>query len=149
MKNYVIEECTSEESDFIVNGIVDYNSTKVPFTQEPSFISINRVIKGASGDIKAGITSMLYCWNCLYIDVLWVREESRKEGYGSALLLEVEKLAKEKGCTLIHLDTFDFQAKEFYLKHGFEVFGILDDCPIEHQRYYLKKKIYLDRFIFV
>ena len=40
---------------------------------------------------------------------------------------------------LIHLDTFDFQAKDFYLKHGYEVFGVLDDCPKGHKRYYMKK----------
>lgn len=72
---------------------------------------------------------MLYCWNCLYIDVLWAKEEFRKEGYGSVFLNEVEKIAKEKGCKLIHLDTFDFQGKDFYIKNGYEVFGVLDDCP--------------------
>jgi ribosomal protein S18 acetylase RimI-like enzyme len=53
----------------------------------------------------------------LYIDVLWVKEESRGDGYGSALLEEMEKIAKEKGCKLVHLDTFDFQAKDFYERH--------------------------------
>lgn len=141
MRNYVIEKSTREEYEVIDNGIVEYNLSKVPFTQEPSFISINRVIKGSDGNMVAGINSMLYCWNCLYIDVLWVKEEFRKEGYGSVLLNEVEKIAKEKGCKLIHLDTFDFQAKDFYIKHGYEVFGVLDDCPIEHKRYYMKKNI--------
>ena len=46
---------------------------------------------------------------------------------------------KKLGATLAHLDTFDFQAKDFYLKHGYEVFGILDDCPKGHKRYYMKK----------
>jgi hypothetical protein len=40
---------------------------------------------------------------------------------------------------LSHLDTFDWQTKEFYLKHGYEVFGVLDDCPPGHKRYYMKK----------
>lgn len=140
MRSYVIEESTREENELIDDGIVEYNLSKVPFTQEPSFISINRVIR-LDGNMVAGINSMLYCWNCLYIDILWVKEEFRKEGYGSVLLNEVEKIAKEKGCKLIHLDTFDFQAKDFYIKHGYEVFGVLDDCPIEHKRYYMKKKI--------
>ena len=48
---------------------------------------------------------------------------------------------REKGCHLIHLDTFDFQAKDFYIKHGYEVFGVLDECPKKHKRYYLKKLI--------
>ncbi len=141
MENYVINESTREEYDLVDNGIVDYNVSKVPFTQEPAFTSINRDIKDLNGDVIAGINSLLYCWNCLYIDVLWVKEECRKEGYGSILLNEVEKIAKEKECKLIHLDTFDFQAKDFYIKHGYEVFGVLDDCPIEHKRYFLKKMI--------
>lgn len=53
----------------------------------------------------------------------------------------IEKIAKEKGCNLIHLDTFDFQAKDFYIRNGYEVFGVLDDCPREHKRYYMKKNI--------
>ena len=57
------------------------------------------------------------------------------------MLAEVESAAKEKGCYLIYLDTFDFQAKEFYEKQGYEVFGVLEDCPKEHCRYYLKKTI--------
>lgn len=141
MKSFVIEESTREECQIVDDGIVKYNCSKVPFTQEPYFIPINRVIKDIDGSVIAGINSVLYCWNCLYIDILWVKEEYRKEGYGSALLNEVENIAKQKGCKLVHLDTFDFQAKDFYLKHGYEVFGILDDCPSGHKRFYLKKNI--------
>ena len=141
MKNYVIEESTREEYNLVDNGIVEYNLSKVPFTQEPSFVPINKVIKGSIGEVLAGINSILYCWNCMYIDVLWVIKEFREEGYGTVLLNEVEEIAKERGCKLIHLDTFDFQAKDFYIKHGYEIFGVLEDCPIEHKRYYLKKNI--------
>lgn len=141
MENYIIEKSTKEEYDLVDNGIVEYNIAKVPFTQDKAFVAINRVIKDSNGNVLAGINSILYCWNCLYIDVLWVKEEVRSQGYGSILLNLVEKIAKEKGCKLIHLDTFDFQAKDFYLKHGYEVFGVLDDCPSEHKRYYMKKII--------
>ena len=50
-------------------------------------------------------------------------------------------MAKEGNCSLMHLDPFDFQAKEFYEKNGFEVFGILENCPPGHTRYYMKKEI--------
>jgi len=139
--NLNIYESTREEVGKVDNGIVEYNSSRVPFTQEPHFVSINRVIRGEDDEVLAGINSVLYCWNCLYVDVLWVKEEFRDEGYGSSLLIEVENIAKEKGCKLIHLDTFDFQAKDFYIKHGFEIFGVLENCPIEHKRYYMKKNI--------
>lgn len=141
MKTYVIEKSTKDEYDLVDDGIVKYNASKVPFTQEPSFVSINRVIKDVNEEVLAGINTLLYCWNCLYIDVLWIKEEHRNKGYGTVLLNEIEKISKEKGCNLIHLDTFDFQAKDFYIRHGYEVFGVLDDCPKGHKRYYMKKSI--------
>ena len=141
MKNYRIRKSNNEESDFIVNEIVKYNLSKIPSKQETNFLWINRVVEDIDGNIIAGILSKMYCWNCLYIDVLWVKDEYRKEGLGSKLLEEVEMLAKEKECHLIHLDTFDFQAKDFYIKHGYEIFGVLDEYPEGHKRYYLKKNI--------
>lgn len=141
MSNYIITESNEEESELIVDKIVEYNLSKVPIIQESSFIWINRVIVDTYGDIIAEINSKMYCWNCLYIDVLWVKEEYRKEGLGSKILNEIEKVAKDKGCYLIHLDTFDFQAKDFYLKHGYDIFGILDECPQKHKRYFMKKFI--------
>jgi GNAT superfamily N-acetyltransferase len=128
-KEYVIEESTREGYRTVDDGIVEYNATKVPFTQEPHFMPLNRVIRNLNGEIVAGINSVLYCWKCLYVDVLWVKDGYRKCGYGSILLKEVESIAKEKGCKLVHLDTFDFQAKDFYIKQGYEVFGVLEDCP--------------------
>lgn len=141
MKDYIIREGNSEDADLIVDRIVEYNLSKVPLKQQVTFLWINRVIEDTNGEIIAGILSKMYCWNCVYIDVLWIKEENRKDGLGSRLLKEIEKIAKEKGCHLIHLDTFDFQAKDFYIKHGYEIFGTLDECPQGHKRYYMKKII--------
>lgn len=50
------------------------------------------------------------------------------------MLSEIEKAAKEYGCHIVHLDTFDFQAKDFYIKQGYDIYGVLDDCPQGHKR---------------
>lgn len=139
MNNYLIRESNNIEEDFIIDKIVEYNLSIVPSKQETDFLWINRIVEDKNGNIIAGILSKMYCWNCLYIDILWVKEEHRKDGLGSRLLKEIESVAIEKGCYLIHLDTFDFQAKDFYIKHGYEVFGVLDECPEGHKRYFLKK----------
>lgn len=139
MSEFNIYESSENESKLIVDSLIKYNFSKVPFEKEKSFIPINRVIKNENGDVLAGINSMIYCWDCLRIDTLWVKEEYRNLGYGSILLNEVEKIAIEKGCKIAHLDTFDFQAVDFYKKHGFEVFGVLEHCPRGHKRYYFKK----------
>lgn len=132
-----------EDYDFIDDRIIEYNREQIPFTQEPAFIPLNRIIRSENGEIIAGINAMLYCWRCMTIDVLWVKEEYRKKGYGKRLLQEMENIAIEEGCAVIQLDTFDFQAKEFYLKNGYVVFGELEDCPVGHTRYYMKKNLVL------
>jgi ribosomal protein S18 acetylase RimI-like enzyme len=52
-----------------------------------------------------------------------------------------EDLARERGCVGVWLDTFDFQAPEFYRKHGYEQFGRLDDYPPGHQRLFFQKRL--------
>ncbi|WP_238917595.1 GNAT family N-acetyltransferase [Clostridium sp. YIM B02555] len=141
MNNYIIEESNENEAELVVENLVNYNLSKVPQTQQQAFVCINRIIKNNDSEIIAGINSKMYCWNCLYIDSLWVDETFRKEGIGARLLNEVEQIAIGQGCKLIHLDTFDFQAKDFYLKQGYEVFGVLNECPYNHKRYYMKKNI--------
>ena len=139
MDKYVIKESNNDEAELVIDKLVNYNLSKVPNTQEELFMWINRVIKNNNNEIISGINSKMYCWNCLYIDSLYVDDKYRNNGLGRKLLEEIEIIAKEKGCKLIHLDTFDFQAKDFYLKQGYEIFGILDECPENHKRYYMKK----------
>lgn len=139
--NFKIENCKDGDADYIIDRLVEYNLSKVPAEQDVLFDILDKKITEDNGNIIAGCVARMYCWNVAYVDMLWVDETYRGKGLGAKLLEEVEKTAKEKGCYLIHLDTFDFQAKEFYEKQGYEVFGVLDDCPTEHCRYYLKKNL--------
>ena len=139
--NFKIENCKQGDADYIIDRLVEYNLSKVPAEQNVLFDILDKKITDDNGKIIAGCVAKMYCWNVAYIDTLWVNETYRGKGFGARLLVEVENTAKEKGCYLIHLDTFDFQAKEFYEKQGYEVFGVLDDCPTEHCRYYLKKNL--------
>jgi hypothetical protein len=53
----------------------------------------------------------------------------------------MEAAALEKGCRLIFLDSFSFQAPEFYKKNGFEVFGKIEDHPKGYDQYFLIKRL--------
>ena len=138
---FEITNCINTDADYICDKLVEYNLRQVPKTQERDFVNIYKKIVNEKGEIIAGCLAKMYCWNIIYIDILWIDEMYRKQGLGSKMLEEIERIALEEGCHLIHLDTFDFQAKDFYIKHGYEVFGVLEDCPKEHCRYYLKKKL--------
>lgn len=118
----------------------EFNGTQVPLTQPEPIIYMNYVIK-QENVILAGINAYLYQWGMLYISEFFVEESYRRQGLGNHLLMHVESEARAKGGLLSHCDTFDFQAKDFYLKHGYQVFGVLEDCPPGHRRYYLSKKL--------
>ncbi len=138
IENVQIQPATQEQAEFIDNQIVTFNKGHVPFTQGPTPIFKNYVIED-QGEVIAGINAFIYHWKILYVDVLFVAEGYRGQHLGRRLLSQVEEEAKAMGGTLSHLDTFDFQAKDFYLKQGYEVFGVLEDCPLGHQRFYLRK----------
>ncbi len=139
--SFDISISSEKETQFIDDYIVAFNRGHVPFTQSSNFVSLNFNIKDDSEFVVAGINALMYCWGMLYIDVLAVDEKYRGQQLGSRLLNRVEVEAKSMGASLSHLDTFDWQAKEFYLKQGYEVFGVLDNCPQGHKRYYLKKEL--------
>lgn len=138
-----IIKSTKEESNWIENQIDVFNREQLSFSKINELEhSLNYVVKEKEKErIVAGINCCFYLNEILYVGVLFVEEALRHGGIGTKLLQNVEQEAKHLGAKLAHLDTFDFQAKDFYLKHGYEIFGVLDDCPAGHKRYYLKKKL--------
>lgn len=150
MELYSIEESTKNEEELVWKGIIKYNSTIIHLKKDVPEIRVNRVLKDSEGNVLGGINCILYyCWNTMYIDMLWVNKNYRKKGFGSKLLAEIEKIAREEECTLIHLETMDFQAKDFYLKNGYEVFGELENVPAGHKRYYMKKILHIPENLIV
>lgn len=45
------------------------------------------------------------------------------------------------GCCNAYIFTYSFQSPEFYKHLGYEVFGELEDFPLGHCRYFLKKRL--------
>jgi GNAT superfamily N-acetyltransferase len=134
-----IGELSAEEERFVNARIVEFNDAAVSFTQTTPFVRVARSLRNEDGKLAGGIVAVRYLWNVLFIEALWVDANERKRGHGSALLLAVEDEGRDAGCALAHLDTFDFQARDFYIRHGYEVFGELPDCPPGHTRYFMKK----------
>lgn len=95
----------------------------------------DKLIGGAIGFIKYG-------W--YFLDMLYIDEEYRKRNIGTSLINELENFARKEKLIGIRTDTWDFQAKEFYEKMGFKLFGELKDCPLETINYFFEKKLYSD-----
>ncbi|MGW0824052.1 GNAT family N-acetyltransferase [Streptomyces sp. NPDC002845] len=78
----------------------------------------------------------------LHVTYLWVTEPHRGAGLGSRLLSEAEHIATtERGCRGARLETWDFQAPEFYRKRGYEVVCVIPDYPPGITEYTLTKRL--------
>jgi GNAT superfamily N-acetyltransferase len=100
----------------------------------------NLFVRDAEGKVAGGLIGATY-WGWLYVEILWVAEGTRGRGYGSRLLEQAEREALGRGCHGAHLDTMDFQALPFYQRHEYRVYGVLEDLPRGHARYFLKKAL--------
>ena len=80
-----------------------------------------------------------YSW--LFIELIFVPESMRGQGIGREVMKMAEQEAIARNCHGAWLDTFEFQARTFYEKLGYQVFGELKDFPVGHQRYYLTKQL--------
>ena len=83
-----------------------------------------------------GSTWMTY----MYVNLLFVPESMRSTGVGRRSMMDAEAEAIRRGCRAAMLDTFSFQAPDFYKKLGYSVFGTLD-YPPHHSRFYLTKRL--------
>jgi GNAT superfamily N-acetyltransferase len=70
------------------------------------------IVGGCAGDNMYG---------GLFVGQLWVKEDLRGKGYGAQLMSLAEELARKSQCRFIAVNTFDWEALDFYEKLGFYV----------------------------
>jgi ribosomal protein S18 acetylase RimI-like enzyme len=125
------------EIEYVREALTQFNREHVG---DDGHTPLNLVEYNESEQIIVGILGGTY-WGWMYIDILWVNEQYRRRGLGSKLLSEAEKEAVRRGCHHVHLDTMSWQAPDFYIKHGYEVIGVLPDIPNGNQKYLLMKAL--------
>jgi len=136
-EDYVIEALDNPEWSLIGGGINDYNTEQAGDDHGQNLCFVAR---GPDGEIAGGVIGATY-WDWFYVNLMWLKAEFRRQGLGSRLLEAAETEARKRGAKHAHLDTFSFQAPEFYKKHGYDVFGELADFPSGHTRYFMKKAL--------
>jgi GNAT superfamily N-acetyltransferase len=101
-------------------------------------LSVKAVDEG--GELIGGLAG--WTWGGLCgIGMLWVRERSRADGWGSRLLLAAEAEAARRGCDRVVVSSFTFQAPAFYQRHGYRETGRTLGIPGGHQDVHLFKTL--------
>ncbi len=121
----------------IYKGLDSYNAQQA---QAINYHPLVIFLRDEAGKIVGGLTGETY-WGWLHVEALWVDEAVRGQDFGSQLLEMAEQEALRRGCKGAHLDTMSFQAQPFYEKHGYTVWGVLENLPEGHSRIYMKKKL--------
>lgn len=128
---------TEEQRQAILQPLIEYNDAQTGGSKSEPFALM---VKDQNGEILGGLYGrMIFRW--MFIELLSVPEQGRGQGIGSKLMAQAEALAREKNCYGVWLDTFDFQAPEFYKKLGFSQFGEIVDYPPGHKRHFFQKRL--------
>ena len=143
MEELKLRRSARKDSERIEELISEYNFEIVPaldgFQNEEELVCKKIVDK--DGNIIAGCTGYIFPWGCMYVDDMWVDEKYRRHELGSNALQAVEKVAESRGCYLIWVGTWDFQARPYYERHGYTVWAAINDSPKGHTDYQLCKRL--------
>lgn len=128
-----------EKADDFLNEVFYRHAVKNDIAEN---ISRQSIIAYEGSKIVGAITFILF-YGEAYIDDFAVLEEYRHRGIGSKLIKEVERYCKQRGVSHITLNTYEFQAPEFYKKQGYKVeFIRKSKIRQELDRYYFIKYLY-------
>jgi GNAT superfamily N-acetyltransferase len=130
---------TPEMRQAIVDGLVAFNGSRVGRSVEPRPLAV--LLSDPDSDAIVGGLYGTTWISYLQVNLLFVPEKLRGAGIGSKLIMEAEAEAIRRGCSAATLDTFSFQARGFYERLGYSVFGTLDDYPPGHSRFFLTKRL--------
>ncbi|MGW0135503.1 GNAT family N-acetyltransferase [Streptomyces sp. NPDC003299] len=140
-------EVDKERRDLLRSRLRDTNTAASPVlralrgTPDERDVPLHLWAMEDTGDLAGGLVG--YTWaGWLHVDYLWVDRTHRSRGLGYRLLARAEHLARtERACAAARLETWDFQAPDFYRKQGYEVVCVIPDYPPGITEYTLVKRL--------
>ena len=133
------DQPAARDLEYLEDQINHYNMTQ---TGAFDARALAIFVRNEQQDIVAGLSGYTWAGMC-EIQFLWVHPTVRQQGYGGDLLQAAEREAQKRGCSIMILGTYSFQAPSFYQKHGYEIVGRIEHCPPNHTNYYFKKRLLL------
>ncbi|MGV9890709.1 GNAT family N-acetyltransferase [Streptomyces sp. NPDC003395] len=140
-------EVDKERRDLLRSRLRDTNTAASPVlralrgTPDERDVPLHLWAMEDTGGLAGGLVGHTWAgW--LHVDYLWVDRTHRSRGLGSRLLARAEHLARtERACAAARLETWDFQAPDFYRKQGYEVVCVIPDYPPGITEYTLVKRL--------
>jgi GNAT superfamily N-acetyltransferase len=131
------DHVTDAEAKAVERGLLAFNEQRIGPANE---LPLRLVARAPDGTVIGGLLGHTR-WRWLYVAKLWVAESERGKRLGSQLMQVAEDTARARGCTHAWLDTFEYQARPFYEKLGYHLFGTLEGYPPGYRQFYLTKPL--------
>lgn len=118
-----------------INRILDNETRHSGYLYRPQPVELELIDED---NVIGGLTGATN-WEWLYIETLAVEPAYQGRGFGRKLVLESERIARQRNCRGAWVDTFSFQSPQFYLRLGYRQFGELQNYPGTETRIFLFK----------
>lgn len=126
-----------DDAAVIFRGLAAFNERHAGPSER---VSLAVFVRDATGAVRGGLTATIkFGW--IHVDWLWLPDDLRGLRLGSAVMDAAEEEARRRGCIGATLETTDYQARGFYEKRGYAVFGTLENFPVGSRSYYLSKAL--------
>lgn len=128
---------SGDDVQVVLEGLQAFNAAKIGPTER---VPLGVFVRGSGGEVLGGLVGMMrYGW--LHVDWLWLGDDVRGQGLGTAVMAAAETEARRRGCIGAHLETTAYQALPFYEGLGYTVFGVLEGNPVGSKSYFLRKEL--------
>lgn len=138
---FEIRPCSENDAEFIEEQAEKVFNTAAPPEPDAEEEETHYKVTDEEGNLIGGCSLYIDEQKTACIARLWVDEAFRRQGIASALIRECEQRARERGCYLSIVGTFDFQARPLYEKHGYTVNDTMFGAPSGHAHYMLTKRL--------
>lgn len=137
MKIELIQNPSKDKIEYISNSLFEFNCNKVGLNDlSDIFIQLSNDKDQVCGGIVGWSR-----WDWAHVENLWIMEEYRGQGLGKDMLKMFENIANNRNCKFIDLDTFNFQAPDFYKKLGYQEVFVIDGIGNNVKKHFLKKML--------
>jgi ribosomal protein S18 acetylase RimI-like enzyme len=107
----------SKESALVDRGLGEANDAAAPLHEVQPLSCFART---EDGQLVGGAVGRWW-GQCCELQQLWVEPTHRRQGIGTKLIQAFEARAKQHGCSVFYLETFNFQAPQLYESLGYTV----------------------------
>ena len=133
----ITDQPAVHDLEFVETQINRYN---VAQTGAYDYQALAIFVRNEQHEIIAGLSGYTWAGMC-EVQFLWVHPDQQRQGYGGGLLSAAEQEARQRGCSIMILSTYSFQAPRFYQQHGYELAGRTAECPPGHSNYHFEKHL--------